>query len=227
MAEIVTESSIDTQSTFYYAAAAIVIGLTAILTFGGIRKVTKVTDRMVPVMAVIYVGTTLILIAVNLDSVPYFFRSVLEGAFTPAAIFGGTFGTVLVQGVKRGLMSNEAGQGTITMSAAAADDNHLCEQGLLSALGVFLDTHIICTMTGFIVIMAHAWDKDPALWQDAGKLPKYLLSVSELVPTASFHAAVNFALTLCFCLFAYTCLVGMISFSEIAAARMGKVRAFS
>lgn len=86
MAEIVTESSIDTQSTFYYAAAAIVIGLTAILTFGGIRKVTKVTDRMVPVMAVIYVGTTLILIAVNLDSVPYFFRSVLEGAFTPAAI---------------------------------------------------------------------------------------------------------------------------------------------
>ena len=80
MAEIVTESSIDTQSTFYYAAAAIVIGLTAILTFGGIRKVTKVTDRMVPVMAVIYVGTTLILIAVNLDSVPYFFRSVLAGA---------------------------------------------------------------------------------------------------------------------------------------------------
>lgn len=222
MAEIVTGSSIATQSAFYYAAAAIVIGLTAILTFGGIRKVTKVTDRMVPVMAVIYVGTTLLLIAANLDSVPYFFCSVLEGAFTPAAIFGGTFGTVLVQGVKRGLMSNEAGQGTITMSAAAADDSHPCEQGLLSALGVFLDTHIICTMTGFIVIMAHAWDKDPALWQDAGKLPKYLLSVSELVPTATFHAAVNFALTLCFCLFAYTCLVGMISFSEIAAARMGK-----
>ena len=93
---------------------------------------------MVPVMAVIYVGTTLILIAVNLDSVPYFFRSVLEGAFTPAAIFGGTFGTVLVQGVKRGLMSNEAGQGTITMSAAAADDNHPCEQGLLSASASFL-----------------------------------------------------------------------------------------
>ena len=81
-------------------------------------------------------------------------------------------------------------------------------------------------MTGFIVIMAHAWDKDPALWQDAGKLPKYLLSVSELVPTASFHAAVNFALTLCFCLFAYTCLVGMISFSEIAAAVWEKSEPF-
>lgn len=70
-------------------------------------------------MAVIYVGTTLILIAVNLDSVPYFFRSVLEGAFTPAAIFGGTFGTVLVQGVKRGLMSNEAGPG---------DHHHECRR---------------------------------------------------------------------------------------------------
>ena len=66
---------------------------------------------MVPVMAVIYVGTTLILIAVNLDSVPYFFRSVLEGAFTPAAIFGGTFGTVLVQGVKRGSCQTKPARG--------------------------------------------------------------------------------------------------------------------
>ena len=222
IAGLVQDIQIPVQSTFYYVVAVVVILLVAFMAFGGIRRVSRWADILVPVMAVIYAVTALLLILFNLDSVPYFFRSVLEGAFTPAAIFGGTFGTVLVQGVKRGLMSNEAGQGTITMSAAAADDNHPCEQGLLSALGVFLDTHIICTMTGFIVIMAHAWDKDPALWQDAGKLPKYLLSVSELVPTASFHAAVNFALTLCFCLFAYTCLVGMISFSEIAAARMGK-----
>jgi len=79
-------------------------------------------------------------------------------------------------------MSNEAGQGTITMSAAAAEDDHPCEQGLLAAAGVFLDTHIICTMTGFIVIMAHAWTADPTAWAKAGKLPKYLMSVTTLTP---------------------------------------------
>jgi AGCS family alanine or glycine:cation symporter len=226
MAEIATGSRIATNSLFYYVVAAIVLVFTAVMIFGGIRKVTAVTDKMVPVMAVVYVAATLVLIAANVHSVPYFFQAVFAGALHPDAFFGGLIGTAIVQGVKRGLMSNEAGQGTITMSAASADTDHPCEQGLLSALGVFLDTHIICTMTGFIVVMAHAWTVDPAAWKAAGKLPKYIMSLSQLTPDPTMNAAVNFVLTLCFCLFAYTCLVGMITFPEIASARISKSPVF-
>ena len=215
-------AEIPTNSAFYYGAAAVVLIGTGILSFGGIKKVTKTTNTMVPVMAVVYVVTTILLIVANVDSVPYFFKAVFVGAFKPEAFFGGVFGTVLVQGVKRGLMSNEAGQGTITMSAASADDHHPCEQGLLSAAGVFLDTHIICTMTGFIIIMAHSWLQQPTAWKAAGKLPKYLMAVTTLTHTPGLNLAVTLALTLCFCLFAYTCLIGMISFSEIASARLSR-----
>ena len=76
---------------------------------------------MVPVMAVIYGGIIIILIIANIQYLPSFFGTIVGGAFTPKAIFGGGFGTVLAQGLKRGLLSNEAGQGTITMSAAVAE----------------------------------------------------------------------------------------------------------
>ena len=226
MAEILTGGKIATTSALYWIVAAIVVIGTGVIAFGGIRKVTKVTDRMVPVMAVVYCATVIVLILANVDSVPYFFRSVFSGAFTPEAVFGGAFGTALVQGVKRGLMSNEAGQGTITMAAAAADAKHPCEQGIVAALGVFLDTHIICTMTGFIVVMAHAWTTNFAAWDKAGKLPKFLMSVQQMTPAPSFHTVVLFLLTLCFCLFAYTCLLGMISYSEIAGNRISRNASF-
>ena len=145
MANIITGNSFETTSLFYYIVAIILIVLTAYIAFGGIKKVTKVTDVAVPIMAVIYVITILVLIIINFRSIPYFFISVFGGAFTPQAIFGGAFGTVLAQGVKRGLMSNEAGQGTITMAAGAANTDHPCEQGCVQSIGVFLDTMIICT----------------------------------------------------------------------------------
>ena len=226
MGEILTGSKIPTVSTFYYVTAAIVLIFTAVVAFGGIKKVTAVTDKMVPVMAVLYVVTVLVLIFLNLGSVPYFFTEVIGGAFQPRAIFGGLFGTALVQGVKRGLMSNEAGQGTITMSAASAAPDHPCDQGLVAAIGVWLDTIIICTMTGFIIVMAHYWSIDPAAWKAAGKLPKFLLAGAELMPGVALDPLVAFLTTLCFCLFAYTCLIGMISFSEIAANRISRSQSF-
>lgn len=201
--------------------------MTAVIAFGGIKKVTKWTDKMVPVMAVIYILTVLVLIVLNLGSVPYFFRAVFGGAFKPEAFFGGMFGTVLAQGVKRGLMSNEAGQGTITMSAAASDAKHPCEQGILASIGVFLDTIVICTLSGFVVVMAHCWDgPDAAVWAELDKLPKFTESIAALTPGTSANAIVTFLITLCFCMFAYTCLLGMISFSEIAANRIRKDQGF-
>ena len=227
MAEIVTGSTIATDSSFYYIVGALIVVFTAIVAFGGIRKVTKWTDKMVPVMAVLYIVTVLVLIVLNIGSVPYFFAAVFGGAFKPEAVFGGLFGTVLAQGVKRGLMSNEAGQGTITMSAAAADAKHPCEQGVLASIGVFLDTIIICTLSGFVVVMAQCWAGENAeAWMAMDKLPKFLESVATLTPGTAFNAVITFLVTLCFCLFAYTCLLGMISFSEIAANRISTKKSF-
>lgn len=174
-------------------------------------------------MAVLYMVVVLLLIILNFTRIPYFFGSVFAGAFKPDAFFGGVFGTVLAQGVKRGLMSNEAGQGTITMSAAAADAKHPCEQGVIASLGVFLDTIVICTLTGFVVVMAHCWTgADAESWQALDKLPKYTESIAVLTPGTAMNGIVTFLVTLCFCLFAFTCLLGMISFSEIAANRIRK-----
>lgn len=227
MAEILTGATIASDSAFYYIVGALIVIATAVIAFGGIKKVTKWTDRMVPVMAVLYVVTVLTLILINIKTVPFFFGAVFKGAFTPEAVFGGLFGTVLAQGVKRGLMSNEAGQGTITMAAAAADAKHPCEQGMLASVGVFLDTIIICTMSGFVVVMARNWMGDGgAAWLALDKLPMFTESVATLTPGTAFNAVVTFIVSLCFCLFAYTCLIGMISFSEIAANRISRGKTF-
>ena len=227
MASIVTGNTIETTSVFYYIVALLLILATAYIAFGGIKKVTKVTDKAVPVMAVVYVLTVLVLILMNITSIPYFFASVFGGAFTPQAVFGGAFGTVLVQGVKRGLMSNEAGQGTITMAAGAANADHPCEQGCVQSIGVFLDTMVICTLTGFVVVMAHIWTgAESEAWFAMDRLPKFLASAQVLTPGTMMNSIIAFLLTFCFCLFAFTCLIGMISFSEIAANRISTKKTF-
>ena len=227
MAEIVTGTTLSTTSIFYYIVAVLVVLFTGIMVFKGIRQVTRVTDKMVPVMAVIYVVTVLLLILLNLGRIPYFFGAVFGGAFTSEAVFGGVFGTILAQGIKRGLMSNEAGQGTITMAAGAASCDHPCDQGIVQSIGVFLDTIVICTLTGFVVVMAHVWSGAGSdAWFAMDRLPKFLASAAELTPGTAMNAVVTFLITFCFCLFAYTCLIGMISFSEIAANRISRKKSF-
>lgn len=223
IAGTITGAAIPVDSAFSYIVAAIVVVATAILAFGGIKKVTKMTNKMVPIMAVVYILTVFVLILLNLNQLPYFFKVVFGGAFTAKAVFGGTFGTVLVQGVKRGLMSNEAGQGTITMPAAAAECDDPCEQGIISAVGVFLDTIVICTLSGFVVIMAHCWSgNEAAQWEALDKLGKFNASVAQLTPGTAMNNVMTVLVSFCFCLFAYTCLIGMITFSEIAANRISR-----
>ena len=223
IAGVVTGTTFATNSALYWVSFAVLIVVTAVTSFGGIKKVSKVTDVLVPIMAVVYVLTVVVLVLCNFTRVPWFFAAIFTQAFKPAAVFGGAFGIALSQGIKRGLMSNEAGQGTITMSAAAADAKHPCEQGVIASLGVFLDTIVICTLTGFVVVMAHCWTgADAESWQALDKLPKYTESIAVLTPGTAMNGIVTFLVTLCFCLFAFTCLLGMISFSEIAANRIRK-----
>ena len=216
-----------TNSALYWISFLLLIAVVIAVSFGGIKKVTKVTYVLVPVMAVIYVVMVLILIVVNFNRIPWFFYAVFTEAFKPEAVFGGAFGIALVQGVKRGLMSNEAGQGTITMPAAASDAAHPCDQGCVQAIGVFLDTIVICTLTGFVVVMAHAWQGDGgAAWMELGKLPKYVTSAAILTNGGIFNTIISLLISVCFGLFAFTCLLGFMSFTEICANRISTNKTF-
>lgn len=227
IAEQITGAPIDTNSALYWIAFAVLIVVMVAVSFGGIKKITKVTDVIVPIMAVIYVLTVVVLVLVNFTRIPWFFYAVFTEAFKPESVFGGAFGIALAQGVKRGLMSNEAGQGTITMPAAASDAKHPCDQGCVQAIGVFLDTMVICTLTGFVVVMGRVWQTDAsAEWFEAGKLPKFLYSVQELTPGTSFNTVVSILVSVCFGLFAFTCLLGFMSFSEICANRISRNKVF-
>jgi AGCS family alanine or glycine:cation symporter len=224
---IVSGTELPTTHLVYWIGFAVVIIATVAVSFGGTKKISRVTDVLVPIMAVVYVATVLVLILINFTRIPWFFYAVFTEAFKPEAVFGGVFGVALMQGVKRGLMSNEAGQGTITMPAAASDAAHPCDQGCVQAIGVFLDTIVICTLTGFVVIMGRVWLTDAAdAWFELGKLPKYLASVAELTPGTAFNSLVTLLVSLCFGLFAFTCLLGFMSFSEICANRISQSAAF-
>jgi len=113
------------------------------------------------------------------------------------------------------------------MAAGAASCEHPCEQGIVQSIGVFLDTIVICTLTGFVVVMAHIWTgAESNAWFAMDRLPKFLASAAELTPGTAMNNVVTFLITFCFCLFAYTCLIGMISFSEIAANRISQRKSF-
>ena len=206
IASKITGVNIPTNSSLYWISFAVLIVITAVISFGGIKKVTKVTDRIVPVMAVIYVLTVIALTVGNIDRIPLFFSSVFTQAFAPDAVFGGAFGLALSQGIKRGLMSNEAGQGTITMPAAAAEVSHPCEQGCVQALGVFLDTIVICTMTGLSIIVSGAWNGD-----------LNGAALTEAAFASAFPAVAKYVLTGGLVLFAFTTIIGWSYYGERCA----------
>jgi len=224
IAGIVAGRAFAPDSALYWIAAAVILAVTVYVAFGGIKKVTRVTDKLVPVMAVVYCATVLTLIVLNLSRVPWFFSAVFGGAFAPEAVFGGAFGVALQQGIKRGLMSNEAGQGTITMPAGASNASHPCEQGFVQAVGVFLDTIVICTLTGFVIVMGRLWTTQGEAFFALDQLDMFLASAAELTPGTALNTAVTLLISVCFGLFAYTCLIGFISFSEISAARISPKR---
>ncbi len=229
IAEIVTGNTYERTSTLYYVIAVVLVISVPLIIFGGIKRVTKFTDAMVPVMAFIYCGMVLLIILFNIDKVPYFFGEVFGGAFAPKSIFGGAIGTAIIQGVRRGLMSNEAGQGTITTAASVSDNDHPCEQGFIQSIGVFVDTMIICTLTGFIVVMAHLWTGEAGVdWEaiKSSRLPTYLASIAYLVPNKSLSVVVTFIVSLSYALFAFTTLIGLISFSEISVNRVSQSKSY-
>lgn len=127
--------------------------LAGVVIFGGIQRVAMLSALLVPVMAGIYLLIALIIFLMHIDQVPAMFALILHDAFSPQAAVGGGIGTVILTGIRRGLFSNEAGEGSIPNAAATANVTHPVKQGLVQAFGVYVDTWIVCSATAFIVLL--------------------------------------------------------------------------
>ncbi len=126
--------------------------LTAIVIWGGIQSIARFSAIVVPVMAVGYILLAITVISLNADKIPAVMAMIFDGAFGLSPAVGGTLGMAVIMGVKRGLFSNEAGEGSTPNAAATADVTHPVKQGLIQALGVYTDTLILCTCTAFIIL---------------------------------------------------------------------------
>jgi AGCS family alanine or glycine:cation symporter len=131
--------------------------LTGLVIIGGIRKIAAASSVIVPFMAVFYVGVGLIIIIINWRLLPQVFSTIFGSAFTSEAGFGALVGTAIRYGVARGVFSNEAGLGSAPIAAAAAITDHPCRQGLVSMTGTFLDTIVVCSVNGIILVMANLY----------------------------------------------------------------------
>lgn len=141
--------------------------------FGGIKRIARLSEYIVVIMAVIYIGTALVIVLFNITKMPEVLALIMKNALGFEQIAGGSFGAVILQGVKRGLFSNEAGMGSAPNAAATATTSHPVKQGLMQALGVLTDTLIICSSTAFIILLSDAY-KQPGL--DGIKLTQAALS---------------------------------------------------
>ena len=182
--------------------------LTAPIIFGGIRRVSKFAEAVVPVMAVLYLAMALYIVLTNLGAVPAVVSLIFSKAFQFDAAAGGFFGAMVSQammmGIKRGLYSNEAGMGSAPNAAAAAEVSHPASQGMIQMLGVFVDTIIVCSCTAFILLLSDV--------QNTTDLTGAQLTQAALVHHVGAWGA-DF-LTIILFLFAFSTVVGNYAYAE-------------
>lgn len=144
---------------------------TLVIIFGGITRISHFASLVVPFMAIGYILLSLVVLVVNITEIPAMFSLIIKSAFGVDQAVGGMVGTAIMQGVKRGLFSNEAGEGSAPNAAAIASTSHPVKQGLLQALGVFADTIVICSCTAFVILLSGLYDSG----RDGIILTKYAL----------------------------------------------------
>ena len=159
----VTIPGIGEYSWAVVAAGLVITVCTALVVIGGIKRISDVSQIVVPFMAIIYVVVCLVLLICNITRVPEAIVMICKGAFSPRSIAGGVAGSMFIamqMGVARGIFSNEAGLGSAPIAAAAAQTKEPVRQGLVSMPGTFIDTIIICMMTGISIVLTGAWTVD-------------------------------------------------------------------
>ncbi len=183
---------------------AVLAVLVLICLLGGGKRIVKVTSLLVPIMGVTYILMALVAMVLNIGTLPAVFKAIFTSAFDFKAIFGGFAGSALMQGIKRGLYSNEAGVGSAPNAAAAADVSHPVKQGLVQMLSVFIDTLLVCTATAMMCL-------------SSGIVPSESLSGAPFVQTAlasNFGRFGYYFVTFALLLFAFTTLLGNLFYCE-------------
>jgi len=204
--------ALSAQTAFGIApiySAAFLCVLTALVIFGGMSRIAKFTEFLVPIMAGIYLLTAFAIILLNIDKVPAMFALILHDAFSPQAAVGGGLGTAVITGVKRGLFSNEAGEGSVPNAAATADVTHPIKQGLVQAFGVYVDTWIVCSATAFIVLLT-------GQYTIGGELTGIALAQASLA--SIFGPLAPAAVSILILMFAFSSIVGNYYYGEINIA---------
>ncbi len=198
-----------------YSLATIIAGLiltlcVGLVVIGGIKRIAKVSEVVVPFMAILYVVLALIIIFTNITAVPAALVSIVKSAFTGSALAGGAVGSMIVamqKGIARGIFSNESGLGSAPIAAAAAMTKEPARQGLVSMTGTFIDTIIICTMTGLSIVIAGSW-MNPGL-------EGVEITMDAFQKGLPFPPVVaSFSLMICLVFFAFTTILGWDYYGE-------------
>lgn len=147
------ESPFGEVSRVKLITGSVVVLFLGIIIFGGVKRIAHFTQFVVPIMALLYVASAVVIISMNIEAVPGVVKLIFTDAFTPMAGFGAVIGW----GVKRGIYSNEAGQGTGPHAASAAEVQHPAQQGLVQAFSVYVDTLFVCTATAFMILITGAY----------------------------------------------------------------------
>jgi AGCS family alanine or glycine:cation symporter len=196
----------------HYTTIALVVMAAPIL-FGGVRRVAKVAEVVLPLMALAYVLLALVIIALNIGNLPHAFAQIIGGAFGLQQMAGGFTGGIaaaMLNGVKRGLFSNEAGMGSAPNVAATATVSHPVKQGLIQSLGVFVDTMIICTATALIILVSGPEIYDP---QSPTKMAGASLTASAVA--ANLGSWTTWLMTILVFVFAFSSVLGNYVYAEI------------
>lgn len=206
----VTIPGIGTYSWAVVIASLILAVCVAMVLIGGVQRIAKVSQVVVPFMAIIYIVLGLIIIFVNITEVPAAVVTIVKGAFNPQAVTGGIVGSMLVamqKGIARGIFSNESGLGSAPIAAAAAQTKEPVRQGLVSMTGTFIDTIIVCTMTGLSIVLTGAWQVEGL---EGVQITTYAFNNGLPLPAA----VSSFLLMLCLVFFAFTTILGWDYYSE-------------
>ena len=222
------------DSQVVITVTTVVVGLlvtvcAALVVIGGIQSIAKVSEIIVPFMAIIYVACGVLILVCNVSAIPGALYQIVVGAFKPEAVAGGIVGvtikTAMQKGVARGIFSNEAGLGSAPIAAAAAQTKEPVRQGLVTMTGTFIDTIIICTMTGLSIVITGAWQPELGL-EGAG------ITIYALQNALPFPEQVGaFLLMLCLMFFAFTTILGWDYYAErcleyLSGGKMGPVKVY-
>ncbi|CAN5236702.1 sodium:alanine symporter family protein [soil metagenome] len=159
---LLAPNGVETGFTTNLIIGLILVGLTSIVIFGGLSRISKTVGKLVPAMVVLYFVSVIIILAVNIEQVPYYFSLIFTDAFGANnfkgdSFLGGMLGGLIILGIRRGAFSNEAGIGTSPMAHGAAKTNEPVREGLVAMLGPAIDTLIVCTMTALAILVTGVW----------------------------------------------------------------------